>query len=405
MKVFPFGIQTAMEANDVFDSQVPLSRSSSVGSMSSVASGSSVRSKTYLCEYDNCDKAFTRPSLLTEHQNTVHLGRKPWKCNQCESSFTKKIHLERHLYTHTDERPFYCSFCGKGLITRQQLKRHEVTHTKSFNCEYEGCNESFYKHPQLRAHILAVHLQSLKCHECNKCFQRPYRLKNHIAKHHNPDVVNAYQCTFSVCSKSFKTWSALRLHVKNDHPKLKCPICSKPCVGEDGLNMHMKIHDENLVSRNWKCHICNDQSFAKKLELLDHYSNSHSEEIPAYLLEQKVVPYVETNVAGKTECEKSPTKKYVKATDILAIRTETNLNRFFDGGKDAMTLLLNTVGRKFRCPYSKCYRSFKTEEKYNIHIEKHRIHEQKLKELETSGQLQMADIEPDRQSTALEKEE
>lgn len=365
------------------------SRSSSFGSVSSATSTSSVRAKNYICEYDQCDKAFTRPSLLTEHQDIVHLGKKPWKCDQCDAAFTKKMHLERHLYTHTDERPFHCSYCNKGLITRQQLKRHEITHTKSFKCEYQGCEESFYKHPQLRAHILSVHLQKLICPHCQKNFQRPYRLKNHIAKHHNPDVTNVYQCNHSLCALSFKTWSALQAHVKKDHPKLKCGICGKACVGEDGLNMHMKVHDENLVSRNWKCHVCEDLSFVKKVDLVNHYDESHPGDMPAYLLEPNLVQYIEIEDKGDNQQKQYKAPRIaIKNKELLALQTEATLTNLFDNGKDAMTLLLNTVGRKFRCPYAKCYRSFKSEEKYQVHIDKHKIHEAKLAELEMSARAE-----------------
>ncbi|KAL3234641.1 Transcription factor IIIA [Nakaseomyces bracarensis] len=366
------------------------SRSSSVGSISSATSTSSIRAKNYVCEYDQCDKAFTRPSLLTEHQEVVHLGKKPWKCTQCDACFTKKVHLERHIYTHTDERPFHCSFCNKGLITKQQLKRHEITHTRSFQCDYDGCNEAFYKHPQLRAHILSVHLQKLTCPHCKKNFQRPYRLKNHIAKHHNPDVTNAYQCNNSLCSMSFKTWSALQAHVKKDHPKLKCGICGKACVGEDGLNMHMKVHDETLVSRNWKCHLCDDLSFAKKIDLVNHYNSSHPEDMPAYLTEPNRVQYIEIQTEDNNSNSFKPPKIAIQNKELLALQTEASLTSYFESGKDAMTLLLNTVGRKLRCPYAKCYRSFKTEEKYKVHIEKHKIHEAKLAELEMATKIEQS---------------
>lgn len=369
------------------------SRSSSFGSISSATSTSSIRTKNWICDYDQCEKSFTRPSLLTEHQDIVHLGKRPWKCDQCDAAFTKKVHLERHLYTHTDERPFHCSYCNKGLITRQQLRRHEVTHTKSFNCEYEGCEESYYKHSQLRAHILSVHLQKLTCPQCSKKFQRPYRLKNHISKHHNPEVTNAYQCSSSRCAMSYKTWSALQAHVKKDHPKLKCGICGKACVGEDGLNMHMKVHDETLVSRNWKCEECEDLSFVKKVDLVNHYKTSHPENMPAYLLEPNLLHYIKTeDKVPKQNTMRAP-KLTIKNKDILAVHTEAILANYFDSGKNAMTLLLNNVGRRFRCPYTKCYRSFKTEEKYKVHIEKHKVHEAKLAELEKAANIEEKDVE------------
>ncbi|AJV97258.1 Pzf1p [Saccharomyces cerevisiae YJM244] len=380
---------------------IPISRSESsesLNSLTSTRSSSSNRPKTYFCDYDGCDKAFTRPSILTEHQLSVHQGLRAFQCDKCAKSFVKKSHLERHLYTHSDTKPFQCSYCGKGVTTRQQLKRHEVTHTKSFICPEEGCNLRFYKHPQLRAHILSVHLHKLTCPHCNKSFQRPYRLRNHISKHHDPEVENPYQCTFAGCCKEFRIWSQLQSHIKNDHPKLKCPICSKPCVGENGLQMHMIIHDDSLVTKNWKCHICPDMSFSRKHDLLTHYGSIHTEEdIPLELKYkiseiQQLVQYQGVQLGnGKHSNEQDEEKisnrlrkrrKLTENNNVEFLQNEVDLEKRLESGENGLNLLLNTVGRKYRCFYNNCSRTFKTKEKYEKHIDKHKIHELKLKILQ-----------------------
>lgn len=362
---------------------VLLSRSSTSDSTRSVSSASSTTSssrvKRYFCDYDGCNKHFSRPSLLTEHQQTVHQGIKPYKCNLCERSFAKKSHLERHLFSHSEVKPFHCSHCEKSFTTRQQLKRHEITHTKSFICPYDNCQESFYKHPQLRAHILAVHEKKLTCPECGKTFQRPYRLRNHIAKHHNPEIESPYRCTFPGCSENFKTWSQLQAHTKHDHPKLRCPICDKPCVGERGLQMHMRVHDESLVARNWKCQICDNISFAKKSDLVDHYTTIHQgTDLPSLL---KTYHLPEKEAKFEEEREEVTTKKR-KLNEFASIKAEVDLQKCLANENGGMELILNSVGRKLKCPFDKCYRTFKTKERYEKHIQKHKIHQLKLKILE-----------------------
>lgn len=372
----------------------PCSRSNSFESIDSLASvtsnSSSTRLKKYFCDYDSCNKSFNRPSLLTKHQSTVHHGIKEFKCPECFREFAKKSHLERHIHSHSDEKPFKCSWCGKTVTTRQQLKRHEVTHTKSFKCSYEGCDESFYKHPQLRSHILSIHLQKLKCQECGKNFQRPYRLKNHISKHHNPDVENKYQCSFHTCTQSFKTWSALQIHIKEDHPKLPCSICGKLCVGESGLQMHMIIHDDSLVIKNWRCSICSNLCFAKKAELLLHYMELHKDDIPNEILVQDLktgeANEVENFAPSSTIFSSEPMlKKKVKSNEFNAILTEVKIQKYLESGKSSLSLLLNSAGRKFKCVYPGCYRSFKNENKFEKHLEKHKIHDLKLKISEEKG--------------------
>ncbi|CAI4054213.1 hypothetical protein SKDZ_16G4390 [Saccharomyces kudriavzevii ZP591] len=389
---------TDFSPNELKREPIAISRSESTDSLNSLAStrsSSSSRLKTFFCDYDGCDKAFTRPSILTEHQLSVHQGLRPFQCDKCPKSFVKKSHLERHLYSHSDTKPFQCSYCGKGVTTRQQLKRHEVTHTKSFVCPEKGCDLRFYKHPQLRAHILSVHLHKLACPHCNKSFQRPYRLQNHISKHHDPEVENPYQCTFAGCCKEFRIWSQLQSHIKNDHPKLKCPICNKPCVGENGLQMHMIIHDDSLVTKNWKCHICSDISFPRKHDLLTHYQSVHKEvDVPLELKYkisdiQQLVQHQEIQLEneenfpeqddGRISNRLRKRRKLAENNNLQFLQNEMNLEKQLESGEDGLNLLLNTVGRKHRCFYSNCYRTFKTKEKYDKHIDKHKIHELKMK--------------------------
>lgn len=359
----------------------------SVRSVSSLSSTSSSRPKVYFCDYEGCDKAFARPSTLTEHQDIVHRGIRPFECNQCKESFTKQVHLERHLWLHTEERPFHCSHCGKGVITKQHLKRHELTHTKSFKCSF--CSEAFYRHPTLRSHILSTH-RKLICEHCNKELKSPAALRHHEMKFHNPSVVNPYQCTFTSCAQGFKTWTALQTHIRNDHPKLRCEVCSKPCVGEQGLKMHMKVHDETLVAKNWKCSVCDGVTFAKKNELWAHVENIHRDELPPpSLVESSLhVKQIEDhsledgqpNNHNHNHDHKQHRSRKRKISELE--HAQQNLEQYFVQGKSGLDLLLNTVGRKKQCCYDKCYRTFKTEERYQQHIEKHKIHDLKMKVLE-----------------------
>ncbi|KAM3165258.1 Transcription factor IIIA [Lachancea thermotolerans] len=378
---------------------LPLVRSDSVGSIQSISSAgstSSSRAKTWVCEYEGCSKAFTRPSQLTEHQETVHQGLKPFTCTECGRQFTRKTHLERHMFTHTAEKPFHCSHCGKGVTTRQQLRRHEITHTRSFVCPHEGCGESFYKHPQLRSHVLAVHLQKLNCEFCGKKFQRPYRLKNHIAKHHNPDTVYKYQCSHGSCVEAFKTWTALQQHVKEAHPKLQCPTCGKACVGEQGLQMHMRVHSSMTVIKNWKCESCPDLYFAKKADLVSHCLEHHKDLVSTLLNDNGREPAEPSATASSNNIPlesgarpsrlRSSSTKHDPESELESIQTEVKLRKYFDSGKSSVSLLLNSAGRKLKCPYLGCYRSFKTEEKYEMHIQKHKIHQLKLKILQEKDQ-------------------
>lgn len=310
------------------------------------------RPKVYACDYKDCDKIYSRPSLLTQHQRS-HTGVRPFVCDICNQGFFRPDHLKRHLIKHSDNKPFQCSVCGKGITTKQQLKRHEVVHTKSFKCEYEGCNEAFYKHQTLRQHINLVHLKITTCNECGKVFQNLSKLEAHKHKHHGN--ANAYQCGYTGCFETFKIWSALQLHMKTEHEKLKCEICGKPCVGNEGLKMHMIIHDDENYKKNWKCTEC-PKEFSKKDNLLYHCQNDH-DFIPNSL--QSSMKILNTT----------------KAENLLEKRDS------------AIDLILNTISPNLiNCTYKNCARTFRREFDLKRHLEWHEkqkvLISQKLKDIE-----------------------
>lgn len=331
----------------------------SVSSVTSRSSSSSSRPKIYHCDYEGCDKVYSRPSLLTQHQRT-HTDSRPFQCDLCDRAFFRDSHLKRHIISHAEDKPFKCLVCGKGVNTKQHLKRHEITHTKSFKCDQEGCEEAFYKHQQLRHHVQSVHLKVLTCKECGKTFPRPYRLANHLTKHHGESP--AYQCTFPGCFNNFKTWSALQLHVKTDHPKLTCNICGKGCVGEEGLRMHMVVHDTEKSIKRWKCTECTSE-YLKKEELLRHCQGDHGF-IPTCLQD-----LAKSDDADREKRQQSPLVNSAK------------LQNFISRGGSASDLLLNAVAAPVRtipCSFKSCSRMFRRDYDLQRHLEWHKKQKEKF---------------------------
>lgn len=403
----------------IIPSTPPYSRSSSKvrGRTSSVSStcsrstsssrASSPRPKNYICDFPSCSKAFSRPSLLDQHIQT-HYGYRPFKCDysNCGESFVRKDHLERHFLKHlnNEDKPFHCQICNKGVNTKQHLKRHEKTHFKSFVCDYKDCNESFYKHQSLKAHIRAVHEGNGKhnCKICGKNFERPNRLISHMEKHHSDS--SKLMCDFPGCFKTFRVWSALQLHIKTDHPRLECDVCGKKCVGSNGLSNHMKIHDENTVIKLWKCHQCGDK-FHKKEDAVHHFAEKH----PLFELPE------ELHYTVRDEKEKSSSGKHKRANDDLNLKAieidnqnQNNVgeshaiealdnygfivstptrNTFkrqqanrIPSSPDVMSLLIDNVDLRLDCPYSNCQRQFKKDYDLQRHLEWHKKQDETLSE-------------------------
>uniref|UniRef100_A0A8H7Y7H7 C2H2-type domain-containing protein n=1 Tax=Psilocybe cubensis TaxID=181762 RepID=A0A8H7Y7H7_PSICU len=219
--------------------------------------------KCYRCTHLGCDKAYTKPSRLEEHERT-HTGQRPFVCVTCGKSYLRETHLHAHARSHLPDtaRPLACERpgCEKRFWTSQHLQVHHSWHdgAKPYKCTEENCSEAFPKHHLLRAHICSEHAppgtKPYRCsHEnCTKSFNTNQHLLTHQKTHDD----KRYTCVHVKClanddqlPRYFPTWSALQTHIRTDHP----PTCSHPsCNGrtfstQANLKNHIKLHEQREV--------------------------------------------------------------------------------------------------------------------------------------------------------------
>ena len=103
---------------------------------------------TYKCTYIQCDRSFNKLSYLIQHIRSYHKG-KPYKCNQCGSTFA----YNKKLQTHRLQCKLYC-ICnkpkGNDMITCVHCK-------KMYHCNCIGISMTD-----------VLHVQSYKCDECKQ---------------------------------------------------------------------------------------------------------------------------------------------------------------------------------------------------------------------------------------------
>lgn len=89
-----------------------------------------------------CFETFTTKKRLLEHQRENPSCKiRKFKCDNCEKSFFNKFKLNVHMRIHTKESPYECKICLKKFRHAPNLKRHDdIVHKgiKPFKCDTCG---------------------------------------------------------------------------------------------------------------------------------------------------------------------------------------------------------------------------------------------------------------------------
>ncbi|KAJ6495668.1 transcription factor iiia [Mycena vitilis] len=258
--------------------------------------------KRYQCTHTGCDKAYSKPSRLEEHERS-HSGQRPFVCETCGKSYLRDTHLHAHARSHLpqSDRPFSCplSNCERdfglhstcvsiliGTTVQSPLfvpRRIAWRHSRN-TTNYElidGCAQSFSTSQHLRTHS--------KVHN-----EKRYGCADPVCVAANGDTI-----------KFYPTWSALLHHNRTAHLPTCCnPSCNgRTFTSQKNLRAHQKLHEQHdaeaeigalvdaedvdgepprkkrrggEVGRDWKCEVdgC-AKDFKSKKALTTHTNVTH----------------------------------------------------------------------------------------------------------------------------------
>ncbi|XP_072250039.1 zinc finger protein 574 isoform X1 [Leuresthes tenuis] len=228
----------------------------------------------HVCPY--CGKTFTRRVFLRTHVYS-HTGEKLFTCKVCTKSFTNSQSLLRHSMSHTGNKPFCCDVCGKNFSQAATLKRHQLIHTSMqprrkrgrkpmCTLDSEGsshlfacpnCPSRFNTEDQLNHHKLLHTSHPFPCPECGEAFKRRKDLDLHSLMHQDKQPA-----TCPHCSSQFINQSVLEIHLQRcpstEEEKntgrgrgqgrgrctgqIECDLCGHRCMTQEGLDLHRLSH-------------------------------------------------------------------------------------------------------------------------------------------------------------------
>lgn len=252
--------------------------------------------RPYKC--DECDASFTRSFTRDYHKRRIHGGQleRSFTCDVCQKAFTDIVNMRKHMnFSHrlprvecnlcgkslknagclvkhmqvrhtTVERTFLCDECGKGFLNKPSLVQHMTTHTgeRPFACT--TCDYKSSSMAGLKNHMTTHSSERpFKCSECDKCFANKNNRLKHMQHWHAKEKPHA--CDH--CDKTFVTRFKLTYHMRKhtgDKP-YACTECNMKFGHSGQRNKHMQM--VHTGERPFKCDIC-EEAFVIKHRLTVH---------------------------------------------------------------------------------------------------------------------------------------
>ena len=169
-----------------------------------------------------------------------------------------------------------CPHCGKLFRLRSSLKQHSKRFHKLVQergslrkcrlCRFATRGRMAYKN-----HVCIHKGRRYQCTFCDECFIRSHLLVQHVVAKHNadPSVVTTYDCQH--CSKTFLSVAAKQFHEKTHTSRHQCD-CGAIFSSPKALKIHLGNNHSKLKHN---CEMCNIQFLAKKM-FESHIRRNHS---------------------------------------------------------------------------------------------------------------------------------
>ena len=189
---------------------------------------------------EDCGRIF----VSLENKEIHCVDRVVSPCQMCDKTFCNSRSLARHrisVHECTD-----CELCGAKGIFLYNLKAHRKdVHQieETFTCH--ECDSTFSSKSNLLKHIGSVHSTvEIKCGTCDKVFSRSDMLKRHEKQFHS-ETIPIFSCDH--CSYQSPKMSNLDRHSKG-RVKNFCDVCKEYFCKKGDLVLHTTIYHRKSKS-------------------------------------------------------------------------------------------------------------------------------------------------------------
>ncbi|XP_067373107.1 zinc finger protein 142 isoform X2 [Channa argus] len=223
--------------------------------------------KCLLCQH--CTFTCKQERCMAQHVALKHKGARPYRCQYCPFSTTRRYRVEEHESLHTGIGRHKCDVCNKTFGAVAKLNQHKMRiHDKHPTHFCSMCDFSGYTLDDVKRHNLRCHTGNLEhaCTHCEARFSSEIALRNHCKRVHQLQVCfSCKQCDYT-CSSEV----TLKTHQQSKHPQLKCNTCQESFERKESLETHQRTHLAH------HCQLCPFAAKTRQL-LAQHLLTEHEE--------------------------------------------------------------------------------------------------------------------------------
>jgi len=227
------------------------------------------------CGWTKCDKK--EYDWLRPQQFYLHIGQHLDDIPVCDWSGCGRTglpsKLKEHAKTHTKEKLIGCPNCGALFANRVKFMDHCLRNQSVTGNDLpcEVCQRVYPTERLLKNHM-RIHINTIKCKQCEMSCSSPSNLKTHMKYKHQAE--RKFKCNF--CIYSAKSKPDLKDH-ESRHTDLvtfcKEEGCSYSFRSRTGLESHTdKVHGNN--ESRYACQLC-DKKYRRGADLTKHLKSVH----------------------------------------------------------------------------------------------------------------------------------